>query len=139
MIAVPDKILFTGAGDVYYNNEAWIAGPDMTASWKDKLEINLQYLERRDDVYSFDKGATEEIETRGGLAELVIMPYGDRSRWYAAALYNKIDSDLNDSNYETFTAHIGWVLRTNIRLILENTYDIENEENRTVVGFVAGF
>ena len=139
LIAEPDTILFPGAGDVYYNNEGWIAGPDMTATWKDKLELNLQYLERRDDAFSFAKGATEEIETRGGLAELIIMPDGDRSRWYAAALYNKIDSDLDDSDYETFTAHIGYVLRTNIRLILENTYDIENEENRVVLGFVAAF
>ena len=139
LVAEPDTIIYPGASALAFKNEAWITGPDLSATWKDNLELNLQYLERRDDMYSFAKGSTEEIETRGGLAELIIMPYGDRSKWYVTALYNKIDSDLDDNDYETFTSHVGYLLRTNIRLILENTYDIENEENRAIIGFVAAF
>ena len=139
LFAEPDTTIFPGAVMTAYNNEAWIAGPDLTASWQDKLELNLQYLERRDDIYSFAKGGTDEIETRGGLAELIVMPHGDRSRWYLTALYNKIDSDMDEIDYESITGHVGYLLRTNIRLIFENTYDIENEENRAIVGFVAAF
>ncbi|MFZ5980686.1 MAG: hypothetical protein ACOYVF_08650 [Candidatus Zixiibacteriota bacterium] len=139
LFAEPDTVLFPGAVVTTYDNEAWIAGPDMTATWQDKLELNLQYLERRDDLYSFAKSGTEEVETRGGLAELIVMPDGDRSRWYFTGLYNKIDSDLDEYDYETITAHVGYLLRTNLRLIFENTYDIENEENRAIAGFVAAF
>ncbi|MBN2227581.1 MAG: hypothetical protein JW763_09465 [candidate division Zixibacteria bacterium] len=121
-----------------YTNEIWMAGGDMTAG-NDKVELNVQYLERRDDNPEFAEVKPSEVETRGGLAELIVMPDGERSRWYAVALYNKVDSDIDDNDYESITAHVGHVLRTNIRLILEDTYDIENEENRAVVGFVVGF
>ncbi len=139
LIAEPDPDLYPGSENVYYKNEGWIAGPDMTVIYKDIIEFNAQYLERRDDIYTFDKATTREVETRGGLAELIFMPFGDRSRWYLTALYNKIDSDLDNADYETFTAHIGYVMRTNIRLLMENTYDINKEENRVVIGFVAAF
>ena len=55
------------------------------------------------------------------------------------AAYNRFDSDDDIADYETITGHVGHVLRTNIRLVLENTYDIQNEENRLVLGFVAAF
>ncbi len=121
-------------------NEVWVLGPDVTLSYEDRVELNLQYLERRDDNPFFDATAPDdEFKTQGGLAELVIMPRGDRSRWYATVLYNQVDSDDDSQDYQAITGHIGHMLRTNLRLIIENTYDIENEENRFMVGFVAGF
>jgi len=121
-------------------NELWMAGPDATLSYQDKLELNLQYVERRDDNPFFTTVKPDkEVETRGGVAELIIMPKGDRSRWYGTILYNQIDSDIDDHDYQTITGHVGYLLRTNLRLVFENTYDIEYEENRAVVGFVAAF
>ncbi|TFH46840.1 MAG: hypothetical protein E4H01_09300 [Lysobacterales bacterium] len=73
------------------------------------------------------------------MAELVFMPDGDLSRWYAVGLYNKVDSDFDNNDYETISGHVGYVLRTNIRLILEETYDIEAEENRITAGVIAAF
>jgi hypothetical protein len=70
---------------------------------------------------------------------VVLLPHGDRSRWYCAALYNRIDSDLDVYDYDTITGHIGYLVRTNIRLTLENTYDIEDEENRLVMGVITAF
>jgi hypothetical protein len=125
---------------VPYVNEVWMAGGDGTAEYG-PLTLNLQYVERRDDNPDFlapvDVG--DEIETRGGFAEVIVWPYGDRSRWYAAALYNKVDSDINSLDYESITGHVGYILHTNFRLTAENTYDIENEENRVVLGFVTAF
>ncbi len=72
-------------------------------------------------------------------AEAVFMPQGDRSDWYAVALYNKVDSDLDGDDYESVTGHLGYVLRTNIRLFIEGTYDIEAEESRVMTGFVTAF
>ncbi|HWO57188.1 MAG TPA: hypothetical protein VNN55_06445 [bacterium] len=37
------------------------------------------------------------------------------------------------------TGQVGCSLRTNIRLTLEKTYDIEDEENRLVMGVVTAF
>ena len=127
------------ADSIGIKNEVWLAGPDATVSWMDKLELNLQYLERRDDNPTFELNKPPEVESRGGLAELIIMPWGERSSWYGTVLYNKFESDFADAEYETITAHVGYLLRTNIRLILENTYDIEREENRVVIGFVSAF
>jgi len=121
------------------DNEVWYAGPDVTLSYEDKAELNLQYMERRDSDPEFAGLDEPDIETRGGMAELILMPDGDRSRWYGVGLYNYMESDWDDFKYHTFSAHVGYLLRTNIRLISEFTYDIENEENRFVVGFVSGF
>jgi len=121
-------------------DEVWMLGGDATLSYLDKLELNLQYLERRDDNPFFENTVpTDEFETQGGMAELVIMPDGERSRWYGVVLYNFWDSQIMGDDYESVTVQLGHVFRTNIRFLLENTYDIENEENRAVLGFVAGF
>ena len=128
------------ANDAGRKNEVWMLAPDMTYSPSDKLELNVQYVERRDDNPSFlSPSPDDKIATRGGFAELIYLPEGERSRWYAAGLYNQVDSDYDAQDYQSITAHIGYLMRTNIRLIAETTYDIENEENRIVVGFIAAY
>jgi hypothetical protein len=119
-------------------NEVWMAGGDATLTIP-KFQLNLQYLERRDDNPYFLPSPIDEVETRGGFAELVIMPDGDRSRWYGVALYNRVESDLCSHNYETVSGHIGYVLRTNIRLMLEDTYDTITDDNKFVLGTVVAF
>lgn len=127
-------------GDLDRTNAVWVLAPDMTYSPNDRLELNVQYVERRDDNPSFlSPMPDDKVKTRGGFAELIYMPEGERSQWYAVGLFNYIDSDYNNQDYQTITAHIGYLLKTNIRLIAENTYDIENEENRIVLGFVAAY
>ncbi len=119
-------------------NEVWMAGPDLTVSTP-KITLNAQYLERRDTDPEFVRWAGDKIVSRGGFGELVFMPNGDRSAWYAVALYNRVESDLEPEPYETITGHVGHVLRTNIRLTAEFTYDISAEESRFLLGFVSGF
>ncbi len=120
-----------------FKNEAWIAGGDATIGYG-PFELNLQYIERRDDNPTFVASPGDEIETRGGMAECILWPEGDASKWYATALYNYVESDI-EPTYNTITGHIGYMLSTNLRLTAENIYDIENEENFVLLGFVSAF
>jgi hypothetical protein len=127
----------------YRKNTVSYYGPDLTVSLE-PVELNLQYMERVDDNAGFEfSEPAEDTKIKGGFAECIYWPNGDKSRWYLVGLYNRIDVDEGDDGsrtiYQTFTAHAGYLLRTNLRLIVENTYDIENEENRFVLGFVSAF
>lgn len=120
-------------------NRVWMVGPDASISIRDIAELNLQYMERRDDNPFFAASKPDEFETRGGMVELMILPDGDRSRWYGVVLYNQVDSDYDPADYQSITGHVGYLLQTNLRLTVENTYDLENEEDRFMVGFVTAF
>ena len=87
----------------------WVAGPDLTLS-AGPLELNLQYLIRRDDDPSFVY-QVKETETNGVMGELVFTPDGDRSRWYGAALYNWVEIGPGDYKYHTATGHVSYMLR----------------------------
>jgi len=128
----------------YYGNEdkgtvntMWMAGPDMTFS-TDQLELNLQYVERRDNDPLFSS-ATTKVATRGAFGELTYIPDGDKSRWYGVALVNWVESDLSDLNYKTATGHVSYLMARNLRLIGEYTYDFAYKANKVTVGFVSAF
>ena len=132
-------------GNELTENDLTIFGPDATISLGDKLELNLQYLIRNDD-YTVAEGprvmVDNEIETSGGLAELIYTPDGDASDWYGVALLNFVNSDLDRLDYKTLTGHLGYVLRRNLRLVGEATYNFTDEDNSFMqfsLGFVSGF
>ncbi len=109
-------------------NSVWLAGAD--ATWTSpNVELNLQYVERRDDNPSFLLGAPE-VATRGGFAELIYLPRGDDSRWYGAGLFNWVDSDEEDLKYAAATLHGGWMLRRNFRLVGEATYAFKSDKGK---------
>lgn len=128
-------------GGDYFTNEVWYAGGDLTLSFDDLVELNAQFLLRKDSqpVSKILYSNAENIETKGMFAELIYTPDGDKSKWYAAALYNWQDSDYAHLNISKATCHIGWVLRRNIRLFTEITYDLENEFGQVGIGFVTAF
>ncbi|MBN2346626.1 MAG: hypothetical protein JXO51_09585 [Candidatus Aminicenantes bacterium] len=121
-------------------NRVWMAGAD--ATWTSpKLELNLQYMERRDDNPSFLLGAAEVV-TRGGFAELIYLPRGDESRWYGAGLFNWVDCDQDVLDYTSGTMHGGFLLRRNFRLVGEATYAFRSASGRYPrfgIGLVAAF
>lgn len=128
------------AGLFNRTNEVWMLAGDATITPNDKFELDVQGVFRQDNNPNFmTADLADDVDTKGGFIELLYMPEGERSQWYAAGLYNVVDSDINSDDYETITAHYGYLLRTNIRLIVEDTYDILNEENRFVVGFICAF
>lgn len=130
--------------DVLLDNEVMYFGPDLTLA-VDKWELNLQYMMREDDNPQFsDVKPDDKIKYSGGFAELIYWPNGDQSRWYLVGLYNYIEEDLGgtfdkETSYQTVTGHIGYLLQTNLRLIFETSYDVENEETKVVAGFVSAF
>jgi hypothetical protein len=113
-------------------------GPDLTLSYNDKIELNVQYLQREDDVEN-STVYSDKIKTRGGLAELIITPNGDDSKWYAVGMFNLVESDMADLNYRTAALHIGHLLNRNIRLVGEYTYNLTYEFNQVGIGVVTAF
>jgi hypothetical protein len=123
-------------------NSVRMAGGDATLAVK-PFELNVQYVERRDSNPFF---ATilpiEELRTRGAFAELIFLPKAGDSRWYAAGLFNWVDSDQTELRYTAATAHIGYLLRRNMRLTAETTYVIRGpyeQHVRVGTGLVLGF
>jgi len=123
-------------------NSVWMAGGDATLSVK-PFELNVQYVERRDsNPYYAVILPIEDVMTRGAFAELIYRPKGDDSRWYAAGLFNWVDSDQEDLRYTAATAHIGYLVRRNIRLTAETTYAFRGpyeKHLRVGTGLVFGF
>ena len=124
----------------FLENNMLMYGPDISISLGDKLELNAQYIQRTDEWnYASNNLSDKDVKTKGGLAELVITPNGDESKFYGVALFNWVESDLNELNYKTFTAHIGYMLRRNFRLVGEIKYDITNEYYQLGAGFITAF
>lgn len=116
-------------------NRATMFGVDATLSLSDKLEANVQYVNRKDT----QADAVRSAKTNGSFIELIYTPKGDESKWYAAALLNYITSDYPDSDYKTAALHSGYLLRRNIRLYGEFIYDILNKSNQLLFGIVTAF
>ena len=101
-----------------------------------KLEFTGQYLHRKD-TYPFS--GAHDVETNGIVAELILAPQKDKSRFYLTGLYNYVDSDLSMNDYESATLSGTYLVARNLRLTGEFTRDIKNEKNQFVIGFVSAF
>ena len=119
-------------------NDLWMVGPDATISF-DPLELNVQYVERRDKDPFFFGPAAIEIKTRGAFAELIYKPDGDNSDWYAVGLYNWVESNIGALDKKTGSAHLGYVLARNIRLVGEYIHNFTDEYGKFSLGFVSAF
>ena len=118
-------------------NELWMAGVDASVAFG-PLELNLQYVERRD-KNPFAHVDSDELQSRGGFGELIFRPDGDDSKWYGVILYNNVFSDDKLVEWESAAFHLGYMLRRNIRLVGEYSYNIKNEFGRIGLGFVTAF
>jgi len=119
-------------------NDLWMVGPDATLSM-DRLELNVQYVERRDKDPFFLGTAPIEIKTRGAFAELIYKPDGDNSDWYAVGLYNWIESNIGALDKKSASFHLGYVMARNIRLVGEYTHNFTEKYGRFGLGFVSAF
>lgn len=125
----------------YPENEMLMFGGDATVSI-DPLELNLQYIERKDYNPNLLYNQTDpipEVATRGAFAELIYLPNGDDSKWYAVGLFNWIESDFSDLNYKTLSGHLGYVFRRNFRIVFETKYDFKREFATLGVGVITAF
>jgi hypothetical protein len=104
--------------------------------------MNAQYIIRTDSrVFdSDDRLNYMDVKTQGGFAELIFSPKGDMSNWYLTGLFNWVDSDVNALDYTAATLHAGYLLRRNLRLVSEFTYQLSGTKyGRVNVGFVSAF
>lgn len=118
-------------------NDLWMAGADATLSI-DPIEINFQFVERRDKNPLF-LISNLEIKTRGAFAELIYRLEGDNSNWYAVGLYNWIESNIDLLDKKSASFHLGYLLARNIRLACEYTHDFTEKYGMLSLGFISAF
>lgn len=147
------------------HNRTRIFGPDATLALGSRAELNVSALRRWDSDPFYGSctpfspcpgGATAPFGTSvdAALAELVFWPGGPVARWYFTALANYIESDdpvvslrLGEQNvgegyltrYRTGSFGAHYILRRNVRLMGESTWDFERERMRFVTGMMVGF
>jgi hypothetical protein len=121
------------------SNRTYYLGPDAVVTFSDRLQLNLQYLERRDDNPLFTGASGPDWETRGGFAELVYLPRGADGPYALAALYNKVSSDDVAARRETVSGTLNYLLARNIRAMVEAGRDIEHKAGRLSLGISAAF
>ncbi|OFY64614.1 MAG: hypothetical protein A2V64_03585 [Bacteroidetes bacterium RBG_13_43_22] len=125
-----------------FNNKLLMYGPDIKINFDDKFVLNAQYVYRTDSkVFDADAGMNyEDVKTQGGFAELIYSPKGDMSKWYLTGLLNWVDSDVDALDYTAATLHAGYLLRRNVRLVSEFTYQLSGiKYGKVNVGFVSAF
>lgn len=126
-----------GGGD-FATNELWMAGPDFTIDFE-PLQLNAQYVIRKDKNPFFAVTNSMEYKTQGAFGELIYRPDGDNSVWYAVGLFNWVDSDENSLDLKAGTLHLGYLLRRNIRIVGEYTYNFTAKFGRVGAGIITAF
>lgn len=119
-------------------NEVTYFGPDLTIDFNDRWQMNLQYLQRRDDD-PFFVGAEESLKTDGGFAEIVYLPGGADGRYSWALLYNNVDSDDASAIVENVTITMSYLFARNIRGLVEAGRDLEHDATEASIGLVVAF
>jgi hypothetical protein len=125
-----------------FTNKILMFGPDIKINFGDKFVLNAQYVRRTDsEVYNEDDELKySEVLTTGGFAEVIFSPQGDKSKWYLTGLINLVESDFNKLDYRSATLHAGYLLRRNVRIVSEYTYEFSGSKYGKVnVGFVSAF
>jgi hypothetical protein len=138
--------------DALLTNDVVYYGPDVALN-VGPAALTVQYLRREDTAPGYPTRGDESVITDGVVAELVLAPQGDLGRHFITLLYNWVDSDVEDKlefgdvdpvpdyagDYQTATASVTYLLRRNVRAVVEFTYDFEREINRAALGFVSAF
>jgi hypothetical protein len=114
-------------------------GIDGTLDVGDRLQVNAQYLERKDDNPFFFITSPLDIKTTGGLVEVIWAVQGSDGRPYVTFLYNYVDSEIDLLEYRSETLSVSYLVRRNLRLLAETTFNEEEESWRIVSGFISAF
>ena len=125
-----------------FTSQIKMIGPDLRINIDEKLMLNVQYVRRMDSKVFFDSDASvqDDIITDGGFAEVIYAPKGDMSKWYLTGLFNWVESDYSELDYRSATIHAGYLLRRNVRLVSEYTYQFSGVKyGKVSAGFVSAF
>ena len=140
-----------------------VFGPDATLTLGEKLELNFQYLYRKDgnpffltDCVNHDPrcsyGADDPFETEvdSYMGEALFFPRGAGAEWAFAALYNRVEAnspifslrvgeDGRLEQYESVGVSVHWLKARNVRLMAEVSRDLELKRTRFIGGVTAAF
>lgn len=125
-----------GAG---VTNRTSYVGPDIVVDAGERWQVNVEYLERRDDDPFFTGTSPGTLETRGGFAEVHYFPLGQDGRIALSALYNRVRSDVAAARFESASLTLNWLLARNVRLLTEIGQDLEADRSFVSVGVVSAF
>ncbi len=121
-------------------NKHYFWGVDGTVDFRDVLQLNAQFVQRNDDnPYFLPADEAREMDTKGGMVELVWAVRGSMGRPFVTLLFNMIDSDIDEYDYTSGTVSFSYLVRRNVRLLAEATYEDERERYDFVTGFVSAF
>jgi hypothetical protein len=121
------------------DNELYMLGADLTLG-NDKIELNAQYVYREDsNPDMLVPKPADKVMTQGGFAELIYSPLGDNSRLTGTLLYNIVDSDYDELDYNSYTAGLSYLVARNLRIIGEYTYIEETKKSEVTVGIISAF
>ncbi|HPC81805.1 MAG TPA: hypothetical protein P5234_01015 [Thermoanaerobaculaceae bacterium] len=124
------------------DNVTTYLGPDLVADLGERLQLNVQVLQRKDDNPFFGLVPERDVKTRGGFAELLFFPRGQDGRWALSALYNNVRTDyrtLPDARYESLALTLNRLLARNVRVLAEAARDLERDRTTFTLGVVAAF
>ena len=142
-----------------------VVGPDATIPLGTAGELNVQLLRRWDDDPFLGAcapsapcpgGAVAPFATTvdAAMAELLLWPGGPNGRWWVVGLWNYVDADapvvslrLGEqaatpgflSRYHTGGVGLHHVLRRNVRVLGEGSWDFERDQARLVTGVSLAF
>jgi len=144
-------------------DRGFVIGPDISLPLGPKLELNAQYIHRRDTNPFYlescvqgdprcNPGASDplEVNLHGFMTELLIFPEGFGGRWVLSTLYNLVKTNREAlslrlgeegflTRYQTGAVGATYLLRRNLRAMGEIGYDTEIDRTRLVFGMVAAF
>jgi len=129
------KEAISGAGGVTRDNAITYFGPDLAMS-AGPVDLTVQILHRID---SNPLGLATEVEenTEGMVVEAIWGPQGEQSRYFITGLYNLIAGDSYD--YHTATLSHTYMMARNLRIVTEYTRDLQNDNNRFLLGVISAF
>lgn len=119
-----------------YENELNMFGVDATINLE-TVELNLQYLQR-EDKNPYDLINPQKVNSKGIMAELIYLPHGDDSKLYFTGLFNWMELDKVNT-YKTATLNLGYMLKRNVRVLSEYTYDLKWKFGKLSIGLVAAY
>lgn len=141
-----------------------VFGPDASIPLGSFGELNVQALRRWDSnpflgecpalVCPGNPKAAPRTTVDAAMAEMVLWPQGPTGRWYVNGLVNYVDADSpvinlrigeqgNEpstvSRYTTGTFGLHYLLKRNVRLSTEGTWDFERDRARLIAGVNLAF
>ncbi len=123
-------------------NSVTYFGPDLRVRLP-YVEFMFEYVQRTDSNPLFVRAEFAPTEERHStdayLAEAVFSPWGDAGKTFFTVAYNRINSCFAETDYQTLTFNVNYLLRRNLKWIAEYTHDLNGDAHRFLTGLVTAF